>query len=384
MELMQKLIAKNSNKPHAEPDETKPDHSKGNNDQKDREEAEEAQSPEEELSGMIARVKDLMAQTGQSRYPSIPLPGVSELSEEEQQFQDNVQLSSKISKLFNEGRYKKAIALAEEQRRLCLRWAGPQHTEYAASLQRLAMMYTRLGAFDEGELLLREALPIQERTYGTGHLLHTSILLELAELHEAVGADDKAEPLLIQAVELREERYGRGHEVYAAGLHRLFQHYLLRGAYEKCLPLAESLRAVEDVNCLGALADYYCATGDYQKSEERFTEALRLAQKVQGSDQTQYALLLRKLGWLKKSMGETDRAESLLLESHHLLEETLGRDHPGLAGSLSSLADLCVSLQKTNQAEQLMLECLKLVEKTLGRDHQEFAGTLSKLSLIHI
>ena len=69
----------------------------------------------------------------------------------EQLLQAKVSLHKQVMVLYEKGRYEEAIPLAEKFSELCLQRVGDQHPDYATSLNNLADLYHRIGAYEKPE-----------------------------------------------------------------------------------------------------------------------------------------------------------------------------------------------------------------------------------------
>jgi tetratricopeptide (TPR) repeat protein len=83
---------------------------------------------------------------------------------------DDVQtLNSQVVKLFNQGQYAKAAALAERTLSLARRGLGIEHPATLLSISNLAFGYQAQGRYSEAEPLYRQALRTSERVLGREH-----------------------------------------------------------------------------------------------------------------------------------------------------------------------------------------------------------------------
>jgi len=80
------------------------------------------------------------------------------------------------------------------------------------------------------------------------------------------------------------------------------------------------------------LATLFGGTGDFAKAEPLLQEALRIDQKVRGSEHPHTALILNNLARLYYSRGQDIQAESLYQRALAIQEQALGQDHADVAG----------------------------------------------------
>ena len=72
-------------------------------------------------------------------------------------------LNQRIAGLLKQGKYQEAIPLAEKAVDITRRLRGPEDTQTAASLNKLATLYYEIGEYAKAEPLYREALRIRQK-----------------------------------------------------------------------------------------------------------------------------------------------------------------------------------------------------------------------------
>src|SRR5271157_2157900 len=89
---------------------------------------------------------------------------------------------------------------------------------------------------------------------------------------------------------------------------------------------------------------------EYAKAEPLLQEALRIRQKVLGSEHPDTAQSLNNLALLYWATGEYAKAEPLYQEALRILQKVLGKEHPDTATSLENLAVLEFELGRIDEA----------------------------------
>jgi tetratricopeptide (TPR) repeat protein len=82
----------------------------------------------------------------------------------------------------------------------------------------------------------------------------------------------------------------------------------------------------------------YWSVGEYAKAEPLYQEALRIRQKVLGSEHPDTALSLDCLAVLYQTMGEYTKAEPLYQEAVRIRQKVLGPENPYTATASRSSA----------------------------------------------
>jgi len=160
---------------------------------------------------------------------------------------------------------------------------------------------------------------------------------------------------------------------------------------------------------LGNLGVLYQRTGQFTRAEASLKEALVLAQKYFGAEDSSVAILLNHLGTLYTAAGKNRRAEdnfkkamaltsqksvdpmdlavlqtnfanlyriekkwalseSLLLSAMHTIEGAAGTDHPSLIPTLDGLSGLYYERHNPTDAENVLRRALQIQRKTFGPD----------------
>ena len=165
------------------------------------------------------------------------------------------------------------------------------------------------------------------------------------------------------------------------------------GEYPKAEPLCqEALRIRQKVfgsenpdtaQSLNNLAELYRVMGEHAKAEPLYQEALRIDRKVLGSEHPGTAQGLNNLALLYQAMGEYAKAEPLYQEALRIDRKVLGPEHPDTATSLHNLATLYQDIGEYGKAEPLLQEALKILQKALGSEHPYTVTSLNALGELY-
>lgn len=127
------------------------------------------------------------------------------------------------------------------------------------------------------------------------------------------------------------------------------------------------------------MADLYKHTGEYEKAESYYLEAIDILNKTLGKQHPQYSISLSTLASLYNKLGQYEKAKSLYAESIAITEQVYGKEHIRYASNLNGLAILLEKTGEYEQAESLYVESKTIWEKLVGRNTPEFAGSLVNL-----
>jgi tetratricopeptide (TPR) repeat protein len=128
------------------------------------------------------------------------------------------------------------------------------------------------------------------------------------------------------------------------------------------------------------LAGLYESQGRYSEAEALYLQALKIDQRLFGSDHTSLATDFNNLAGLYESQGRYSEAEALYLQALKIDQRLFGSDHPSLATDFNNLAGLYESQGRYSEAEALYLQALKIDQRLFGSDHPSLATDFNNLA----
>jgi CHAT domain-containing protein/Tfp pilus assembly protein PilF len=303
------------------------------------------------------------------------------------------QLSSQAVQLYQQGKTRAGIPLAEKAAEIRKQVLGERHADYAQSLNNLAALYRAQGEFARAEPLFRQAVAIAQQTLGECHPAYAISLNNLADLYLHQGKSAKAEPLYRQALEICRQALGERDPAYATSLNNLADLYREQGAYAKAEPLyrqalelrkqVQGERHPDYATSLNNLAALYQDQGKYAQAELLYRQALEIKKQVLGPRHPAYARALNNLAVLRKAQGDYARAELLYRQALEIRKQALGEHHPDYANSLNNLATLYQAQAEYAKAEPLFRQASDIYKQVLGERHPNYALSLTNLAELY-
>ena len=113
-----------------------------------------------------------------------------------------INMSRETGDLYNQGRYKDAVHLAQQIVDFTRTNLGEQDPHFADSLNNLAVFYRTMGDYKSAEPLFKQAVEILRVSIGEMHPRFADSLTNLAGLYKAMGNYETAEPLYCQSLEI--------------------------------------------------------------------------------------------------------------------------------------------------------------------------------------
>jgi CHAT domain-containing protein/tetratricopeptide (TPR) repeat protein len=334
---------------------------------------------------LFAWVKMAPLAAGQT-LPSPPALENEELAEAKQ-------LNQQVIKLYNQGKYKEAIPLAQRVLAIREKILGKNHPSVANSLNNLALLYDSQGEYSLVESLYKRALFIYENALGKDNPSITNSLNNLAAFYVFQGKYTQAEPLFQRALAINEKNRGKDHPDVATSLNNLAFLYDSQRKYaeaellyQRALSIYEKSLGKNHPNVatsLNNLTALYVSQGKYTQAEPLFQRALAIREKVLDENHPDVATSLNNLAALYVSQKKYSQAEPLHQRALAIREKALDKDHPDVATSLNNLALLYARQGKYTQAESLFQRALVIREKILDKDHPDVAQSLNSLAALY-
>lgn len=125
-------------------------------------------------------------------------------------------------------------------------------------------------------------------------------------------------------------------------------------------------------------------SGNYEKAEAKFKEALEVNEQLFGKESLGAAQTLLTMGNLYFITGRYEKAEATLKSVIPLFEKSVGKNHPQYAIALSFLARTYYLSKQFDKAEPLLLEAVALSEKTIGKQSPDYATMLGALGNLYV
>ena len=262
-----------------------------------------------------------------------------------------VPLNNQVAKLYSQGKYKEASALAEKALSLAERALGKEHPDTLTSVSNLGLLYYAQGRYQEAETLYRRALEAEERVLGKEHRYTLTSVNNLAVLYLAQGRYQEAEPLSRRVLEAFERALGREHP-----------------------------KTLTSVNNLAGLYD---VQGRYQEAEPLYRRALEAQGRVLGKEHPYTLSSVNNLALLYQAQGRYGEAEPLYRRARQASERVLGKEHPATLTGVNNLAGLSQALGRYGDAEALFRRALEARERALGKEHPDTLASVNNLALLY-
>ncbi len=253
-------------------------------------------------------------------------------------------------------------------------------------------LYQNLGAYDEGQLLLEEALKLRRQHLGAEHVDVAASLHHLAAMAYLKGDYAGSETRYREALAMRRKLHGEEHVDVADSMDGLGELLIERGNLGEAEPLlrgALSLRrkllgeehkdVAKSLNSMGRLMS---DQGKFAEAAAFYRQTLALHRKLYGAEHPLVANSLNNLAAMLQEQEQFNEAAALFRESLALRRKLLGEEHPDVAVSMSNLASALQDLRQYEEAEQLYRQTLAMRRRLLSENHPRIAVTMNNLATL--
>ncbi|RLL95027.1 hypothetical protein CFD26_101368 [Aspergillus turcosus] len=168
--------------------------------------------------------------------------------------------------------------------------------------------------------------------------------------------------------------------------------YLVLGQYQKseqkwrqALERQEKLLGKEDpqtlfsMNCIAMCVQLQ---GKYEEAEAMFQRTVELKQKAVGEDSPDTLDCMRTFGGLLVILGKYEEAEQMHRQTLDLQMKVLDKDDPGVSYSMHNLAGMLNERGKHEEAEGLCWQVLEQMRTTFGEEHPDTLSCMVALGQV--
>jgi tetratricopeptide (TPR) repeat protein len=246
-------------------------------------------------------------------------------------------------------------------------------------LNKMAVVYHENVMYQKAEPLIRRALEIDEKSFGTEHPNVARDLNNLAALLQNTNRLKEAEPLMRRALQIDEQSFGPNHPDVARDLNNLAQLLKATNQLKEAEPIMRRVVNILEnpggdllpnyAGALNNLAELLRGTGRYKEAEPLYRRALEIDEKLFGSDHPNIAIRLNNMALLLHDTNRLKEAEPLIRRAIEIDEKSFGKDHPDIARDLNNLAALLEVTNRKDESRKLYERAVKIFENSLGPDH---------------
>jgi len=231
-----------------------------------------------------------------------------------------------------------------------------------------------------------------DREFVDQPLVRARLMSAVGQAYQGLGAYEQGQPLLEQALAIRREELGNQHPEVVDSLSRLGWLLILDGRYEEARPFldealvmgeqldgADSARVGESLSDLSYLA---WKTGEYERARELSERAVRILEQALGPDDFEVGEALSHLQLILRETNDLDGAKLAAERALAIRERTLGPGHTSVGWALHDLAVIHRGRGELDTARTYAERSLAIQEAAVGGDHYAVSFPMSQLALL--
>jgi tetratricopeptide (TPR) repeat protein len=258
------------------------------------------------------------------------------------------------------GRYRDAEELLSKS--VAIREEVGDEAALAGTLNDTAYLRYVCGQNAKAEELYVRVLEIRRRLLGPNDSDVADTMVKLADVYRASRRFSKAERLLSDALPIIETTLGPQHPRVANACNNLGVLYCDERRFGEALPLFERARQIYERtyegdqfrvgSVLSNLALVQTAERRFREAERLYQRALEIEERTIGPDQPDVAAILNNLGQVYAAQHRYAAAETAFVRAIGIWERSAGPAHPNIAGCLTNYAAVLRKLHRKREAEE--------------------------------
>ena len=272
--------------------------------------------------------------------------------------------------------------------------AEPEPVVQARAMFERAIKFAGDGKFRDALAPAEEAVVLFEKAFGPDHRELIQPLLLVGNMRRETGDLKGTEKANLRALAIAEKELGEENEETATVLNNLGVIYRLLGVFSKARPYYERALAIRK-KILGPDAFHTAEShtnlgillrevGDYAAAGVELQRGFDISIKMNGLDHVATGVSFGMLAALKNSTGKYAEAERLHLKAYEIHERVAGSENRLTLTSLNNLANFYTMVGAFDKAEPLLTKALETRERVYGPDHPDTLSSVGNLASLYL
>lgn len=232
-----------------------------------------------------------------------------------------------------------------------LKILGPQHTEYANTLNSIGLIYSDMAIYDSAMYYYNLVLNIKRIALGEDHISYANTLNNIAVVYELMGDYDKVLPY-----------------------------------YEKVLKIKKDNHVKDLATIYCNLASQYSNLGGFKDAEEYYLKGLEIRKEIFDATDPRIAAIHSSLGKLYMQIADFKNADNQFILAGQIWSKRNDNSSEGFASFLLGQAMLFVQLRDSKSAVANIKRALFIYEsiKGMGKGHPKYVIALNDLGRCYL
>jgi tetratricopeptide (TPR) repeat protein len=261
----------------------------------------------------------------------------------------------------------------------------------ATLMETMGTVYVKLGLYDKGIALTKEALAIRRSLFGNASSEVAKTLLILGTALYDRGDFGSSSSVLEEAVALNRQLHGPDDRAVAMSLIALAKslyhsesnkYAKMESIYREAIGILRKLpdEEIPIAEANNGLAGLLYAQEKIGEAETLYKEVLEVRRRHYGNDDLLVAGSLHNVGMCLHTRKDHAGAEAAMREALAIRRKLLGPDHPDVGRLLQALGIVLRDAGNNAAAEVALKESLGILTKTLGTGNVKIAHTKYSLA----
>ena len=258
---------------------------------------------------------------------------------------------------------------------------GPDHPATIDTMRGLAATYFEQGRWDEAEKLQVDVMDLRKAQLGPDHLDTLSVMHDLASTYLNQGRWVEAEKLQVEVMNARKEKLGPEHPSTLITMDNLASTYLFQGKWNEAEKLQVHVMKLNEAKfgsehpitlvTMHNLASTYWQQGKWDEAERLFEAVMSTRKAINGTDHPDTVITMNNLALTYQDLGKLDKAEKIQVDLINISKAKVGPDHPQTLSAMHNLASIYQLQERWEEAEKLQVEVINVRKAKLGSDHPD-------------
>lgn len=295
--------------------------------------------------------------------------------------------------LYEIGNSPEALPYLEQSLAIYMKICGPEHKRTIWNREVIGMTLVQLRKNEEALQYLEHVCAEMENISSAGYVNTGQAFHAVISAYINMGYYEKAQLILENALEIEEKN--RGPESYQVvnilgnlGLVLRNQGKLkeARPILERVLSITENNRGPKDKEtaiAINNLASLYSDLSNYDESLRLFERELSINKEVYGPDHAETAKTILRMAGVLDNLGKHEKAKEYCEISLSIFERTYGPENPIVGYALFSLAQRLIYSKKFMEAKPHLERALAIIGKLYPQNHRAFAFMYRELAKVY-
>lgn len=314
------------------------------------------------------------------------------LSDQRFNNQDHLQLKSQLAQAYLMlGQLDQAMQTIDE----AIETGGnlePSDADLLFSRSLKAMIFDKLGQFDEAKKINEEVIAIRKEFFGENHPRTLSVLNNQSAVEDNLGNSSQAREIMKQVINGKQAVLGDAHLSTFVSKTNLLSFYVKHGETEKADGYSKELLAEMNKH-IGPLNRYTLVVnniraylledlGKLDEAETLYRQTLTNYQNIGKNSGEELLVLQSNTAMLLMKQEKYKESQEMFLRLLDNVESTISKDHVYYAIFIGNYGELLLKMHEYEEAEPLLKNSYEKIRATFGAEHDRTIKAQKRLDML--